>query len=146
MQKSYESGGNVKNVVVSPYVKSVFVSFISTTGTAEFRYSTKSGSNNSIVATADMYEGPFGMVRIMPNRVMSAGSTANKRAATARNAHFIDPSMAMFCWLRKIKRDPKVAKTGDAMKYVVLGEGTLKIMNEAAHGVAADLFGLSATA
>jgi len=37
------------------------------------------------------------------------------------------------------------AKTGDAEKRVLLTEYTLIMKNEAAHGVAADLYGLTAT-
>ena len=48
-------------------------------------------------------------------------------------------------WFRKIKEDKKVAKTGDAKKFVLLGEGALKPMNEKGLGVAADVFGLTAS-
>lgn len=137
MQQCYESGANVKSLVVSPYVKSVFVSFMSNSNVAAFRNVVSNGKNNSMVATADIYEGPFGMLRIVPNRVMASG------AGRARNAFFIDPSMLGWKWLRRIRRDNKVAKTGDAMKRVIIGEGTLWVHNEKAQGVAADLFGLT---
>jgi hypothetical protein len=39
----------------------------------------------------------------------------------------------------------KPAKTGDSEKRVLNVEYTLIVKNEAAHGVAADLFGLTAT-
>lgn len=155
MKQIYESGGNPRLVSCSPYVKSVFVTFISVAGTAEYRYAVSSGSNNSIVATADMYEGPFGKIRIMPNRVQINGASGARAAAAAAatqkarqhasNAHFIDPTMANWKWLRPIRRVPNIAKDSDAMRRVLIGEGTLCIQNEKAHGVAADLFGLSAT-
>jgi hypothetical protein len=91
------------------------------------------------VASADYYEGPFGTVMIHPNRVQ-AGS-----AKLARNAYFLDTDMLSFLWLRSIQEDKAVAKTGDADKGVIIGEGTLKVHNEKGLGVAADLFGLSAT-
>ena len=40
---------------------------------------------------------------------------------------------------------PDVAVTGDARKTVIIGEGCLKVDNEAAHGVVADIFGLTAS-
>ncbi len=52
--------------------------------------------------------------------------------------------MLSFLWLRNIQEDKAVAKTGDADKGVIIGEGTLKVHNEKGLGVAADLFGLSA--
>lgn len=139
MQQGYQSGANFKHVFVSPYVKSVFVTFMSDTNVASFRYAASNGKNNSIVANADVYEGPFGKVMIHPNRVM-AGS-----AALARNAFFVDPEFLQFGWLRKIAEDKKVAKTGDAEKFMLLGEGALKPKNEKGLGVAADLFGLTAS-
>ena len=138
MQQAYQNGANLKHVVVSPYVKSVFVTFMSDANVSSFRYMTDSGKNNAIIANADVYEGPFGKVMVHPNRVM-AGS-----AALARNAFFIDPEFLQWGWFRKIAEDKEVAKTGDAKKFVLLGEGALKVKNEAGLGVAADLFGLTA--
>jgi hypothetical protein len=139
MQQGYTSGANYKFVSVSPYVKSVFVSFISDTATATFRYAVTDGKENSIISNADYYEGPFGRVMVVPNRVQ-AGS-----AVLARNAHFIDPEYLGFDWFRPIQEDKDVAKTGDAQKFVLLGEGTLRVKNEKGLGVAADLFGLTAS-
>lgn len=139
MQQGYESGANFKHVFVSPYVKSVFVTFMSDSNVASFRYQTDSGSNNSIIATADMYEGPFGKVMVHPNRVMAGA------AGLARNAFFVDPEYVKFSWFRKIKEDKNVAKTGDAKKFVLIGEGTLCPKNEKGLGVAADLYGLTAS-
>lgn len=137
MKQGYESGANFRNVYVSPYVKSVFVTFMSDSNVAPFRYSVNDGNRNSIIANADIYEGPFGKVFIKPNRVMAAS------AAVARNAFFVDTSMLSFLWLRKIHEDKEVARTGDAKKFVLIGEGTLKVHNEAGIGVVADLFGLT---
>lgn len=139
MQQGYVEGANFKHVVVSPYVKSVFVTFMSDSNVASFRYAASSGKNNSIVANADVYEGPHGKVMIHPNRVMAGA------AGLARNAFFIDPEYLQFGWLRKIKEDKDAGrnKTGDAKKFVIIGEGALKPKNEKGLGVAADLFGLT---
>ena len=139
MLSAYNTGANVKSLVVSPYLKSVFVTFMSDSNVASFRYAASSGTNNSIVANADIYEGPFGKVTVVPNRVMAAS------AGLARNGFFIDPEYIEWGWLRKIKEDKDVAKTGDAQKFVLIGEGALKVKNEAAMGVAADLYGLTAS-
>lgn len=139
MQQGYTSGANFRHLVVSPYVKSVFVTFMSDTNVASFRYAASSGKENSIIANADVYEGPFGKVMIHPNRVMAGSATL------ARNAFFIDPEHLSFGWFRKIAEDKDVAKTGDAKKFVILGEGALRVGNEKGLGVAADLFGLTAS-
>lgn len=137
MQQGYEAGANFRNVYVSPYVKSVFVTFMSDSNVAPFRHAVTDGDRNSIIANADIYEGPFGKVYIKPNRVMAAS------AGVARNAYFVDTSMLSFLWLRKIHEDKEVARTGDAKKFVLIGEGTLKVHNEAGVGVVADLNGLT---
>lgn len=137
MQSCYVSGANVRHLFVSPYVKSIFVTFMSDTNVAAFRYAVSSGKNNSIIANADVYEGPFGKVMIHPNRVMATS------AAVARRAFFVDTEFIEFGWLRKIKEDKEVAKTGDANKFVLIGEGALKVKNEKGLGVVADLFGLT---
>jgi len=138
MQSCYNSGANVDTVVVSPYVKSVFVTFMSDTNVAAFRY-TADGGKNTIVGTADFYEGPFGKVMVKPNRVMAAS------AAVARRAYLLDSDYVAMASLRPIQEDPDLAKTGDNKKGVIIGEQTLKIKNEAALGVVADLFGLTAS-
>ena len=136
MQSCYNSGGNVKHLVVSPYVKSVFVTFMSDSNVAAFRYSADNGTK-TIIANADVYEGPFGKVMVHPNRVMATS------AAVARNAFLIDTEMLSFDWLTKIQEDKGLAKTGDADKGVIIGEGTLRVKNEAGLGVVADVFGLT---
>ena len=141
MQQGYTSGANFKHVMGSSYIKSVFVTFMSDANVAPFRYtvSGKGGERRTIVASADFYEGPIGTVLVHPNRVMSTA------ASVARNAFFIDPEFLEFLWLRKIQEDKGVAKTGDADKGVIIGEGTLKVGNERGLGVAADLFGMTAS-
>jgi hypothetical protein len=138
MQSCYTSGGNVRHLVVSPYVKSVFVTFMSDANVASFRYAADAGKN-TIISNADVYEGPFGKVMVHPNRVMATS------AAVARNAFLIDTEMLSFDWLRKIQEDKGLAKTGDADKGVIIGEGTLRVKNEKGLGVVADVFGLTAS-
>jgi len=136
LQSIYQQGGNVTTVVVSPYNKGVFSTFMSDANVAEFKYAASRGSN-TIIGNADIYEGPLGAVKVMPNRVMST-------SATARRAYFLDPDLVKWLSLRPIQ-EVEVAKTGDRESGVLLTEGTLKIVNEKGLGVAADLFGLTAS-
>lgn len=139
MQQGYVNGANFRHVVCSPYIKSVFVTFMSDSNVASFRYAADNGKGNSIVANADVYEGPHGKVMVHPNRVM-AGS-----AGLARNAFFIDPDYLEWGWFDKIQEDKGLAKTGDAKKFALIGEGCLMPKNEKGLGVAADLYGLTAS-
>lgn len=139
MQSCYTSGADVTDVVLSPYLKSVFVTFMSDTNVAAFRYSADGKGKNTIVGTADIYEGPFGKVTVTPNRVQATS------AGVARNVFLLDPEYIKWSNLRKIQEDANLAKTGDAVKGMIIGEGTLKVKNEAALGVVADVFGLTAS-
>ena len=134
----YSSGGNLRSIVVSPYTKSVFVTFMSDTNVAPFRYAV-TGKKNTIIGTADAYAGPYGEVNVIPNRVMANAVTV------ARNVFLIDPDLLSWTWLRPIQEDPNLAKTHDARKGMIIGEGCLKVKNEAGLGVVADIFGTTAS-
>lgn len=139
MQQAYQSGANVSDVVCSPYNKSVFVTFMSDTNVAVQRHAIDRGKGATIIGTADWYEGPFGKVMVQPNRVMAAS------AAVARRVYLLDPEYIEMLSLRPIQEDPDLAKTGDNKKGVIIGELSLKVKNEAALGVVADVFGLTAS-
>lgn len=138
MQQVYTSGGTTKFASVAPYVKSVFTTFMSDSNVAQFRYAA-SGRRNTIIATADVYEGDFGKVMIVPNRVQAGN------ADLASNVHLLDPSMVSMKMLRNIRNESNLAKTGDAEKGVIIGEGTLCVKNEQGLGLVADVFGLTST-
>ena len=137
LQSIYQEGGDVTTVVCSPYNKGVFATFMSDSNVAGFRYAAGKGTN-TIIGTADIYESPWGAVKVMANRVMS------NSAADARRVFALDPGMVKWCSLRAIQED-KVAKTGDAENGVLIAEGCLKVENEAGIGVVADVYGLSAS-
>ena len=139
LKSCYEAGANPKLLVCSSYVKGVFVQFMSDTNVAAFRYATSKSKKNTIVGTADVYEGPYGTVTIVPNRVMS-------NAANSRQVYTLDTTYLEWCWLkgRKMKNVQKLAVTGDNKKGIIIGEGTLKVRNEAGIGVIDDCFGLTA--
>ncbi len=137
MSSAYTAGANVNHVFVAPYVKSVFVTFMSDANVAAFRYAADSG-RKTIISNADAYEGPYGKVLVHPDRVMAVN------AGVARNAFLLDTDMLEWDWLRKIHEVKDVAKTGDADKCVLIGEGCLRVKNEKGLGVIADIFGLTA--
>ena len=137
MSQVYTAGGTVKFAVCSPYVKSVFTTFMSDASVAQFRYAA-SGGRNTIIATADIYEGDFGKVTVVPNRVQAGNGEM------ASNVHLLDPALLSMKMLRSIRNVRDLAKTGDARKGVIIGEGTLCVKNEKGLGVVADVFGLTA--
>lgn len=134
---TYNAGGNPDVFMCSPYVKTVFSTILDDANVVPLRKDVKSGQA-TIVAAADMYQSDFGLISVVPNRQM-----ARAGAAVARNAFLVTPSMVKLGIFRDYRVE-KPAKTGDAEKRVLLTEYTLIMKNEAAHGVAADLFGLTA--
>jgi hypothetical protein len=136
---TYNAGGSPRTLMVSPYVKTVFSTFMADANVAPQRYETPSKGQTTIVAAADMYLSDFGPVSVVPNRQM-----ARAGAAVARNAFLIDPKMVSLGVFDDISLQ-KPAKTGDAEKRVLVTEYTLLVNNEAAHGCAADLYGLTSS-
>lgn len=136
---AYNAGGSPKTLMLSPYAKTVFSTFMSDSNVALQRFAANGKGQTTIVAAADMYLSDFGTISVVPNRQM-----ARAGATIARNAFLIDPRMVSLGVFDDIKLE-KPAKTGDAEKRVLVTEYTLLVNNEAAHGVAADLYGMTAS-
>lgn len=134
---TYNAGGSPKTLMLSPYAKTVFSTFMADSNVAPQRFETPAKSQTTIVAAADMYLSDFGTISVVPNRQM-----ARAGATVARNAFLIDPRMVSLGVFDDIQIQ-KPAKTGDAEKRVLNVEYTLLVNNEAAHGVAADLYGMT---
>jgi hypothetical protein len=133
---SYTSGGNPTQFMCSPYVKTVFSTLMQSSNTPTI-YNVAKGDHAEIYASADTYKSDFGVIDIVPNRVMSIVG-----ATLARNGLLVDPDMAAVGIYDDIFED-KPAKTGDAEKRMLLCEFSLIMKNQAAHGVAADLYGMT---
>lgn len=136
---AYNAGGSPKTLMLSPYAKTVFSTFMSDSNVAAQRFQANSKGQTTIVAAADMYLSDFGTISVVPNRQM-----ARAGASIARNAFLIDPRMVSLGVFDDIQL-VKPAKTGDAEKRVLVTEYTLLVNNEAAHGVAADIYGMTAS-
>ena len=143
MQSIYEEGGNARDVVMAPHLKKAFVEFVSgDAAVAQTRNNVTNGNDNRLISNADYYDGPFGMVRVVPNRVMRgtvlSGAAGSQTFPSGTFVFFLDRSLLCFKWLRKIKRDREnVASNADARDYVIIGEGTLKVVNEKGNGMLA---------
>lgn len=136
----YVAGGNLKIIMGSPYVKSVFSTFMSDANVAPQRMSTARNEQATIVAAADEYLSDFGLLTFVPNRQM-----ARAGAGIARNVFLLDPAFLKVGVLRPIQQDKDVAKTSDARPGVLKTEYTLIVKNEAGLAVVADVFGLTAS-
>lgn len=140
IQATYTSGGSPNTLMVSPYNKRVFSTFMADANVALQRREVKGNSQVTITAAADTYISDFGPIDVIPNRQM-----ARAGAATARNIFLIQPDKLAVGILRPVQEDKDVAKTSDAKPGVLKVEYTLLVKNEAAHGVIADVFGMTAS-
>lgn len=135
---AHNSGGSPTTLMVSPYVKTVFSDFMDDANIVPLRKQVSSGAP-MLVSAADAYMSNFGTLTVVSNRQF-----ARAGASIARNAYLIDPSMVTLGVFDDIMIE-RPAKTGDANKRVLLAEYCLKVNNEAAHAVVADLFGLTSS-
>ena len=122
--KVFASGGTPSALFVSPAQKQVVSAF---TGLAAQRYQVPTSGQATILAGADLYQSDFGVLQIVPNRIMRT-----------RDALILDPEYAALAYLRPFQTND-IAKVGDADKKQILAELTLEVRNEAAHGGAFDL-------
>lgn len=129
----------VKSMVKSVYVNSVTQPPILMVGPANKqqastfagiavnRYQITSPKPGAVIGAADVYVSDFGEVSIVPNRFQRE-----------RSAFGFNPEYASIVTLRNFQQ-LELAKTGDAEKRELLVEWGVKIHNEAAHGIVADL-------
>lgn len=133
------AGGEAKVLMMSNYNKTVASRILDDADVVPNRKALGSGEA-TIVGAADMYLTDFGLITFVPNVQMTRAG-----AATARNVFLVDPSMASVGIFDDIMVNTP-AQTGDALKRVLNVEYTLVVNNEAAHGVVADTYGISASA
>ena len=87
----------------------------------------KEAEDSKLNAAIDVYISDFGSISVTPNRFQRE-----------RDGLLLDPEYASVAYLRPIQ-NVELSKTGDASKSMVLVEAGLKITNEAAHAICADL-------
>lgn len=138
MLSTTNAGGKPKVLMLSNYNKTVFSRFLDDADVVPLRKELGKGQA-TIVGAADAYLTDFGLLTTVPNTQMTrAGATI------ARNVYLLDPRMLSVGIFDDIAvRKPAI--TGDAEKRVINVEYTLIINNEAAHGVIADTYGISAS-
>ena len=124
MQKAYTEGGNPSVLMVGPYNKTVVSGFA---GIAAQRYQAPTDGPTTIIGAADVYLSDFGALTVVPNRF-----------SRERDAWCLDTEYASIATLRPIQA-VDLAKTGDAEKKMLICETGVKVTNEKAHGLIADL-------
>lgn len=124
VQKVWTSGGSLKTLMVGGLQKQVVSGF---SGIATKTLQRSAAAATAIVAAADIYVSDFGTLEVVPNRFQRN-----------RDAWLLDFDYISVATLRPFKTE-LLAKTGDAEKEMMLVEYGLKVKQEAALGLAADL-------
>ena len=124
IQQCWQEGANPTMLMVGPFNKQAVSAF---TGIADQRYQAPSSGQTRIVAAADVYQSDFGEVSVVPNRFQRD-----------RDAFVLDPEYMEVVYLRPFKQK-ELATTGDAQKRLLNVEWGIKVHNEKAHGLIADL-------
>jgi hypothetical protein len=140
IQATYQSGGNPTIIMLSPWNKRVFSGFMADASVAQLRMASKPSEQATIVGAADAYLSDFGLMSVVPNRQMSRTS-----ATAASYVYLIDTDKVAKGFLRDIQEDKNIALNADADAKMLICEWTLVVKNQAAHGVVADVYGLTAS-
>lgn len=123
IQQVWKNGGKTDMLMVGPVNKQRASTF---TGISQQR--TETGRKSAtIIGAADVYLSDFGTLSIVPNRFQRE-----------RDAFLLDTEYASVEMLRPYAVKD-LAKTGDAEKKLLISEWGLKVLNEKAHGIIADL-------
>jgi hypothetical protein len=120
-QQVYSAGGDADTLMVGAAQKQVVSTF---TGN---NTRTQDTSKGTLATAIKVYESDFGDLKIVTNRFQRN-----------RTAFVLQSDMWQIAWLDPIRIED-IAKTGDSMKKLLVGEYGLLSRNEAASGVIADL-------
>lgn len=126
---AYKNGANIKQMFVSPAMKSYVSKTFGGTGDAVTSYRQQNSKQAGFAV--EVYNSDFGTIDIVPDRVMANEGVDNQ-------VLLIDPQYASVAWLRNVSRKP-LAETGDNKKALMTAELTLKVNNEKAHGIIGDV-------
>jgi hypothetical protein len=129
-QKLYEGGGEAKIMMIKPADSLIVAGFTAAAG----RYRTFDGSaDKTVVNVVDLYVSPFGEQKVVINRFLKADS-----------ALLFDPQYWKIAVLRPWTRIP-LAVTGDAHRNQIVGEFSLKHLNQKASAAIKGLTGSNVT-
>lgn len=124
IQACWTNGGNPRIIMTGPYNKTVLSGF---TGIATLYKEVPKMQQGTIIGGADVYVSDFGEHTVVPNRF-----------SRDQTVLVLDMEYFAVAYLRPFQQIP-IARTGDAMKRLLLAECTLEVRNEAASGKVTDL-------
>ena len=123
LQDCYDNSNQPPDTILCPAGKKVAISGFGGNQTRMGKAESK-----RLVAAVDVYVGDFSTVECVPDRFFP----------DTRNVYAINPDFMALAWFRPMQTY-QIAKTADSEEWAVVADVTLAVLNEAAHGVVADL-------
>lgn len=120
---AYSAGGNSTMLMLHPTIKQNAGATFNGGGTKFV-----SVADKKLTASFDFYEHDFGVLEVVPNRVMSR----------SRDGYIVDPDMLALAVLRDMETY-ELGLLGSAYNYIVEAEYTLECREERAHAALRDL-------
>jgi hypothetical protein len=120
---AWNAGGKPSVLLMGSHVKQEFSGF---TGIAT-QFQEPNNKMATVIAAVDRYVSDFGTFSAVPSRYVRG-----------REIIGIDPALWRVLWLRKWNKK-ELARTGDARKFLIVGEATLESRQEAGSFIVADL-------
>ena len=115
MQLAWAAGGEVDTIFCTGTLKRVITGFTD----QRHRNFPATGDSKTLVYTIDVYEGDFGMCRILADRFID---TYQPTSVDSSDVYLLEMSRWRFDFLCNPKEEP-LAKTGDAYKRWIISEG-----------------------
>lgn len=132
LQTIYTAGGNPDQVFVSPAIKRTFSAFTLTQQNRNI-----AAAEKKLVQGIDMYDSDFGLMAIVLDRFVPQSTNANTGTAasdTRGTVFILERAKNRFAWYDPVHHE-YVGKLGDSVNGIVVGEGTLEVLNEKANGM-----------
>lgn len=121
LQELYSAGADPSVMMVTPSNSLIVAAFAKAAG--RYRELENGSNDRAIINAIDLYVSPFGEIKVVLNRFLKDGDTL-----------VFDPEMWKQCTLRNWTRET-LAKDGDNMKMMIVGEFSLKHRNQKASAV-----------
>lgn len=134
LETIYTAGGNPDQVFVSPAIKRTISQFTQTQQNRNI-----AAAEKRLIVGIDMFDSDFGLLAIVVDRFVpqsTNSTTAGGASATdTRGTIFVlERAKNRFAWYDPIHHE-YVGKLGDSINGIIVGEGTLEVLNEKANGM-----------
>lgn len=139
LQVIFNNGADPSIIQVTPANSLIFAAFASAAGRYRTLQTGDGNNDKTLVNVVNLYVSPFGEQKVQVNRFLKAVGTVvtGDSTSTAGNTITFDPDMWSKVTLRPWTRET-LAKTGDSLKMMIVGEFSLKHKAQKASGVIVD--------